>query len=934
VIWQAYTNSIKIRLITNVILIHAVLMGLVVFDMLQREEEFIQKELLSKGSDLTTILAANTANALLNNDLVALGELISQMKQLQNHYMVFILDEDGRVRASQPPTYFNQVLNDAHSLTLMEDLSTSDARIIQNAHTGFVDTMVKITVDGRTIGYARTLLDARSLTKELELITTKGLLYIALAIIIGALFAWLSVKTMTRNLNRLTTAARELGRHRFDVALPEIKGNDEIAAMGNAFRVMQTSLHEYLAALRSKEERLSLALEGSSDGLWDWDIHTKRIYFSPRYQEMLGYPPESVTTTFEVWSEKLHPKEREQLINKIRLFMQSTDIHYEAHFNIRSASGAYLSVLARGKKVRDEQGDTVRLIGTLVDMSQIDAMQTLLQNVIDGVEIPLMVIDREYNVTLMNQAVKEQRFEHFVADMHHPKCYEISHGRYEPCDSDEHPCPLHDAMVTAKSTKTVHIHRTRDGSRQVVEISAHPVFDAHGNFEAIIETAYDITSLIDAQDSLRHQAEHDILTGLPNRVLFLDRLQLAIKQARRHDEKVAVLFLDLDHFKEINDSLGHDAGDELLRHVAALLQQSVRSSDTVARIGGDEFTLIIDKIKNSDIVIDVISKIMNNLARPFQIKGREYYSSCSIGAAIYPDDGDEANLLLKYADAAMYRAKSEGRHTYQFYTSDMTEKALERILLESSLRQALQQNELTLFYQPQIDSNDETMIGMETLIRWNHPKLGLVSPDYFIPLAEETGLIVTIDRWVLREGMRQMRRWHDAGKNPPRLSINLSMLQLGNEHFASELADMLQESGCDASWIELELTESQIMKDPESAISQLRQITQLGIGLSIDDFGTGYSSLAYLKRFPIQKLKIDRSFINELPEDSDDQEIVRTIIAMALNLRLEVIAEGVETKAQCDFLRQNGCHLIQGYYYFRPMPHAEIEALLYGPPSQ
>ncbi|MBN2895742.1 MAG: EAL domain-containing protein [Campylobacterales bacterium] len=923
--WPSYTHSVSTRLIVNVIVIHAVLMGVMVFDLLKREHAFIQKELSEKGHDLTRILASNTANALLRNDLVALGELIEDMAKISGNYMVFILDAQGRVRASLPKEYFNQTLSDASSKALLAQLQDGSDTSVQMAHDDLVDTVCSIVVSGRVIGYARTLIDAQSLNEELEVITQTGVLYIALATLIGALFAWLSVQSMTANLNRLSHAAQAIADHRFDVTLPQVHSRDEVATMIEAFRVMQTSLREYLLALDESKQRLSLALEGSSDGLWDWDLRSNTLYFSPRYKAMLGYEEHEFEESFDNWRRHLHPDDAPKAIEFIEEFLHSDSIWYEQRFRMRTKSGDYVPILARAKKLFDDAGNAIRLSGTHVDMSQIAALQNFLQQVIDSVEIPLMVIERDHTISLSNTAARTLAFPHgYNAASDVLNCFDILNHACIACDSEETHCPLQEAIRTKRSVKIVRTHTLQDGSTRVMELSTHPVFDDLHEVSAVVLSAYDITSLVEARDSLRHQAEHDVLTGLPNRVLFLDRLQQAIKTATRQQERIGVLFLDLDHFKQINDSLGHDAGDELLRQVTGSLQRCVRSSDTVARLGGDEFTIILDKISKNDAISDVISKIMQELTQPHRIAEQEYYTACSIGIAIFPDDGHSAEELLKNADAAMYRAKAEGRNTYQFYTYDMTARALARISMESALRQALANDEFLLYYQPQVDAAQRKLVGLEALVRWSHPLQGMIAPGTFIPLAEETGLIIALDQWVMRHAMEQMCIWKKSGYTLPKISINLSVLQLGNIHFTQTFAQMLDQTGCKAEWIELELTESQIMKNPDVAIAHLRTITEMGVTLAIDDFGTGYSSLAYLKRLPIHKLKIDLSFIRDLAHDEEDREITRTIIAMARNLSLEVIAEGVETPQQRDFLIEHGCEQIQGYLYSPPLHHQAI----------
>ncbi|MDX1295633.1 MAG: EAL domain-containing protein [Sulfurimonadaceae bacterium] len=427
---------------------------------------------------------------------------------------------------------------------------------------------------------------------------------------------------------------------------------------------------------------------------------------------------------------------------------------------------------------------------------------------------------------------------------------------------------------------------------------------------------------------LHHQAHHDRLTGLPNRMLFGDRLDQAIKQGKRTKTKVAVAFIDLDRFKSINDSLGHSTGDLVLKSVAKRLKSHLRECDTLARIGGDEFTLIIEGLHDSDSVIDIIRKLLESMEAPIEVDGQQLYMTLSIGVTIFPHDGVSVEQLLKNADAAMYKAKDEGKNTYQFYTYDMTRKAIDKIKLEIDFRKALAADEFTVYYQPKMNGITDTIIGMEGLVRWERTDGEIVPPSAFIPMAEETGLIIDLDRRVMQMALKQLACWYESGLQPGRLSLNLSMKQLQTSDIVTYIRSTLDETGCQAEWLQLEVTEGQIMKDPEKAIKTLQQIRELGITISIDDFGTGYSSLSYLKRLPIDKLKIDRSFVQELPHDEEDAAISKAVIALAKSLNLDVIAEGVETYEQKEFLVQNGCHLIQGYYYERPIPSNAMELML------
>ena len=454
--------------------------------------------------------------------------------------------------------------------------------------------------------------------------------------------------------------------------------------------------------------------------------------------------------------------------------------------------------------------------------------------------------------------------------------------------------------------------------------------DTNNNLEEKVkEKTLERTQVLEEQkNKLDHQAHHDYLTALPNRVKFQKEIQAMIDNRKNSDNNLAILFIDLDHFKNINDSFGHDIGDQVIKITADRISQCIRKDDTLARFGGDEFVVLIDDYYDKNDLEAVAENIISCISRPVLIENMTMFVSCSIGISMYQEEIDSYHDFIKYADTAMYKAKEHGRNTYQFYSSDMTEMAFERVLMETSMRFALEKEEFVVHYQPQIDARLDKIVGMEALVRWNHEKMGLVSPSTFIPLAEETGLIIALDQWVMKRGMIQMREWYEAGLNPGRLSLNLSVKQLQQEDFIEVVKNMLNETGCKAEWIEFEITESHIMHNVMEAIDTLKSIKVLGISIAIDDFGTGYSSLSYLKKLPVNKLKIDRSFIIDIPDNKEDAAITNAIIAIAESLNLRVIAEGVETRKQKEYLLKCGCHFIQGYLYHKPMPAKRMEKVL------
>ncbi len=489
---------------------------------------------------------------------------------------------------------------------------------------------------------------------------------------------------------------------------------------------------------------------------------------------------------------------------------------------------------------------------------------------------------------------------------------------------------IRQALAANREVSAVVRNYRKDGALFWNQLFIAPVPNAEGVITHHIGVINDVTDLMRYQEQLEYQANYDSLTRLPNRNLLRDRLEHALVIAQRHHSGVAVVFLDLDGFKNVNDSLGHSVGDRLLAVVAERLARCSRTSDTVARHGGDEFVIVITDTVDEQSLIAWMERVRASIAEPVWLDGTELYVGCSMGASLFPQDGDDAETLMKKADLAMYRAKDMGRNTFQFYQPEMNASAGARLNLERRLRRALRDNEFLLHYQPQVDIESGQIVGTEALVRWLDPEVGLVPPSSFIPMAEESGLIGPLSEWVLREACRQNKAWQDEGLPPARVSVNLSARVFQQRDIARLVMQVLDETGLEPKYLELELTESTIMRNAEEAVSMLNELHALGIGLAIDDFGTGYSSLSYLKRFPVDRLKIDRSFVSDIGVSGDDETITSAIIALAHSLKLQVIAEGVETSAQLDFLKERACDEMQGFYFARPLSTDAIAQLMQG----
>ncbi|MES2743455.1 MAG: EAL domain-containing protein [Pseudomonadota bacterium] len=463
----------------------------------------------------------------------------------------------------------------------------------------------------------------------------------------------------------------------------------------------------------------------------------------------------------------------------------------------------------------------------------------------------------------------------------------------------------------------------KNGEVYLEWLTLSAVRDTHGVTTHYVGVFSDITLVKESQQKLDHLAHHDPLTSLPNRLLFHDRLQHAIRHAARDDEQLAILFIDLDRFKNVNDTLGHHIGDELLKQVARQLSSKLREGDTLARLGGDEFIVLLENVDGQYGASLVAEKLVSMFEQPFMVADHELFVTCSVGISLFPNDAADLNMLIRNADVAMYQAKARGRNGFQFYAPSMTGEGVERLRLETFLRRSIEKNEIYLNYQPQVEIDSGRLIGVEALVRWDHPELGLVAPVRFIPLAEDTGFINQLGKWVLFEACRQMVRWQQAGLVVPKIAVNLSVKQFERGSIVNMVADILRETGLEPQRLQLEVTESVIMNTGD-AMGFINDLHSIGVGLAIDDFGTGYSSLAYLKKLPVQTLKIDRSFIKDISTDPNDEAIAIAIIQLGKSMNLSVIAEGVETEQQAAFLLRHGCNLAQGYFYGRPVLADEL----------
>ena len=685
-------------------------------------------------------------------------------------------------------------------------------------------------------------------------------------------------------------------------------------------------LADFQRNLNESQEMLNKAQEIAHVGSWSWDMSTDRLTWSEESFRIFGYPPGEIEPSYDIFQQRLHPNDRETLANAV-----NESVIFDHPFNIShriiQPDGTKRIVQELGEVIRDPtSGEAIRMVGVIRDITELKVNEYELQlsnSVFRHSSQGILISDAENRILRVNHAFTEITG-YTIDDVLGLKPQQVlSSGRHDR----EFYETLWEELLGAGEWQGEIWDRRKSGEHFPASHHISLVKDDEHQITQYISIFDDITEKKRAEQNIQYLAHYDQLTNLPNRSLFNDRLEHSLARAKRRESLIALLFIDLDRFKYVNDTLGHDAGDLLLMTMASRMKETLREQDTLARLGGDEFTVILEDLAATEDAQLVAEKIIAELSTPLEINGHPVVIGGSIGISLFPDHGDSGEMLIKQADIAMYKAKEGGRNQYQYFDASLTDNTAGKFYLEGKMRRALENEEFSVVYQPQVNIANHRIIGAEALVRWNDPERGLVSPIEFIPLAEETGLVVPLGEWVLREACRGAKQWLDLGLHDIQVSVNVSARQLTDGELYATVKRALDDSGLPVELLELEITESAVMTHTEQAIAELVALGELGVSLALDDFGTGYSSLSYLKRLPVDRVKIDRAFIKDMHINQDDAAIVDTIIAMTKTLGLRVIAEGVELAEHIDYVKEGHCREVQGYFYSKPLPFEDFVQL-------
>jgi len=906
---------------------------------INNEKQAVHSEL----ETLAKITALNSQSSLVFNDARAAQEILQSLSARADVLDAQVLRVDGTVLAKKK--FEKQTLSNDYLFVPNDALLSQLGNFLGISPSTYVTEHV--TLKNTPLGNISIRFDTSIVLHEILITLGISLIITVVALLLSLLLMRRLIDHMMTPINLLINSAKDIAKKgMYGLRVKKI-GDDELGIFTDQFNRMLEEIEKRDQALLSKNEQLEeevarrtqalkenieelknsefrwkFAIEGAGDGVWDWNIATDEAQYSKRWKEMLGYDENELLPTNQEWADRVHHDDVAYVKQTMQDYLEGKTALYVVEYRLKCKDNRYKWILGRGMIVsRDDQGNPLRMIGTHTDITERKKIEQQLRIAATAFESQegIVVTNENFNILRVNQAfIDITGYEAEEATGKKPNI--LKSGR----QSGEFYRNIYTSLRETGSWSGEIINRRKNGEIYPEHLTITAVKDADGQTTNYVGMFTDISVAKAASERIENLAFFDPLTNLPNRRLFSDRLTQALVNSTRSGNYGALVFLDLDHFKSLNDTLGHDYGDMLLKQVALRLSNCVREGDSVARLGGDEFVLLVENLSANDVEaahqIEAIGdKILMSLNQPYQLQSHEYLSTPSIGISLFNGHQESSEDLLKHADIAMYQAKKAGRNTLRFFDPLMQETINMRVDLERELKKAIEQKQFELYYQVQMNSAGQPS-GAEALIRWRHPERGIISPIQFIPVAEETGLITQIGEWVLNQACLQLQAWQlDQASKDFSLAINVSAKQFLQPDFANQVKNSIRSFHIDNTKLKLELTESMLIDNIEYIIHTMNTLGEIGIQFSLDDFGTGYSSLQYLKMLPLSQLKIDQSFVRDLATDNSNKTIVLTIITMAHSLGLNVIAEGVETDEQLQLLNAHGCGNYQGYYFSEPL---------------
>ena len=892
-------------LVTGLLLFMAAFM---VFDQLVFRSSF-EKDLDILMDMTSRFVHADVSEA----NVRSLKNRLDSLKEFQYLRYIAVMDREGHLITEHK----------RHWLTGIKRLDTDGEQYLKQLEKeGYAVLQSPLYQNGLYIGRLIGIFDQKIYFTRLQQLLSLGVFFFMLSLLIGVLSSKRKLKSLTRPLLGLVNISEKVGQSQ-DFSL-RMEGSDvtEFNRLSHNFNNMLDTLDRNEKAVRRSEERLQLALKSSGEGLWEWDLRSSKVFIDQFSNSILKFSPPKYSIPVELFEKSVYLEDRSRVLKRLDRIAQGELLSYSDEFRLVLESREVIWVRINGKIAEYDGLRAARIAGTIQDITDRKHHEKnllLYASVFNNTRDAVVIMNEHFEMLASNHAFT------ILTGLAQSELMGISNFPFlARIDRDRQLEWLKNRISRQSYWKGEGVAENMEGKSFPIELEINTVKSGDEGQTHYLAIFADISERKLMEQDLRNSAHYDNMTGLVNRSFFQELLSKAIARGSRRGILMAILFIDLNKFKQVNDTLGHKFGDALLREVSNRLLEIVRKSDVVARLAGDEFVVLLEDVHSVRDVEGIAKKVVEMLDTPFELHGKTVYSGCSVGISLFPENGSDIEMLLQYADVAMYSAKALGISNYKFYNSEMNSKANFRAMIEKDLADAIKKNQLEVYFQPKINTQTQEVVGFEALMRWRHPEHGWITPATFIPIAEDCGLILQLGEWVLKASCNTLKKWHDEGFDHLTIAINVSPKQFQLQEFPIFVAEIFSHLDLDPKFVEFEITESVIMDNPDKMTLMLKTLKLMGFTLSIDDFGTGYSSLTYLSQFSLDVLKIDQSFVKDMLVSEDISLITSAIVSLAHNLRLKVVAEGVETAEQLAHLNRLGCEVSQGYYISKPLADAEV----------